>query len=197
MDTPRLFDDSSDAPGPSATAPLAERMRPRSLDDVVGQEALVGPRRAPLRLAIEHDTLQSLILWGPPGTGKTTLARVIADRTEAKFVSFSAVLAGIKDIKDVMARCRRPCDEAPDGPPDDPLRRRDSPLQQGAAGCVSPLRRSRHDHPHRRDDREPVVRSECGAALTVEGLRARAALPRRRRVDPEARVVGFGTRSRT
>ncbi len=78
-------------------------MRPRSLDDVVGQEALVGPD-APLRQAIEHDTLQSLILWGPPGTGKTTLARLIADRTEAKFVSFSAVLAGIKDIKDVMAR---------------------------------------------------------------------------------------------
>jgi len=103
VDTPRLFDDSSDAAGPLATAPLAERMRPRSLDDVVGQEALVGPD-APLRLAIEHDTLQSLILWGPPGTGKTTLARVIADRTEAKFVSFSAVLAGIKDIKEVMAR---------------------------------------------------------------------------------------------
>ena len=61
MDTPRLFDDSSDAAGPLATAPLAERMRPRSLDDVVGQEALVGPD-APLRLAIEHDTLQSLIL---------------------------------------------------------------------------------------------------------------------------------------
>jgi putative ATPase len=103
VDTPRLFDDPSDAPGPSATAPLAERMRPRSLDDVVGQPALVGPD-APLRLAIEHDTLQSLILWGPPGTGKTTLARLIADRTKAQFVSFSAVLSGIKDIKEVMLR---------------------------------------------------------------------------------------------
>ena len=78
-------------------------MRPRALDDVVGQEALVGPG-APLRLAIEYDQLQSLIFWGPPGTGKTTLARLIADRTKARFVSFSAVLSGIKEIKEVMAR---------------------------------------------------------------------------------------------
>jgi putative ATPase len=103
VDTPRLFDDPSDAADPAATAPLAERMRPRTLDDVIGQEALVG-QDAPLRLAIEHDTLQSLILWGPPGTGKTTLARLIAERTKALFVSFSAVLSGIKDIKDVMVR---------------------------------------------------------------------------------------------
>jgi putative ATPase len=102
VDTPTLFDD--DPPrAPDGSAPLAERMRPRALDDVVGQEALVGPG-APLRLAIEHDQLQSLIFWGPPGTGKTTLARLIADRTKARFVSFSAVLSGIKEIKEVMAR---------------------------------------------------------------------------------------------
>ena len=86
------------APG----TPLAERMRPRTLDEVVGQDAILAPGK-PLREAIERDLLQSLILWGPPGTGKTTLARVIAEITQAHFVPFSAVLAGIKEIKDVMA----------------------------------------------------------------------------------------------
>jgi len=77
-------------------------MRPRTLDEVVGQEEILAPGR-PLREAIERDLLQSIILWGPPGTGKTTLARIIADMTEAEFVQFSAVLSGIKEIKDVMA----------------------------------------------------------------------------------------------
>ena len=85
----------------AATTPLAERMRPRTLDELVGQEALVGPGR-PLRQAIEQDRLQSIILWGPPGTGKTTLARVIANVTRAHFISFSAVLSGIKEIRAVM-----------------------------------------------------------------------------------------------
>jgi putative ATPase len=84
------------------TSPLAERMRPRSLDEIVGQEALLGPGR-PLRTAIEQDRLRSIILWGPPGTGKTTLARVIATATRAHFIAFSAVLSGIKEIRDVMA----------------------------------------------------------------------------------------------
>ena len=89
---------SQDAPG----TPLAERMRPRSLDEFVGQAALIGPGR-PLRNAIEQDRLQSIILWGPPGTGKTTLARLIATATRARFVAFSAVLSGIKEIRAVMA----------------------------------------------------------------------------------------------
>ena len=76
-------------------------MRPRTLDEFVGQGALIGPGR-PLRLAIERDQLQSIILWGPPGTGKTTLARLIASVTRAHFISFSAVLAGIKEIRAVM-----------------------------------------------------------------------------------------------
>ena len=82
--------------------PLAERMRPRTLDEVVGQDEILAPGK-PLREAIERDLLQSIILWGPPGTGKTTLARIIADMTRAQFVPFSAVLAGIKEIKEVMA----------------------------------------------------------------------------------------------
>jgi len=88
---------------PGARAPLAERMRPRDLDEIVGQEEIVGPATA-LRAAIEKDEVGSLILWGPPGTGKTTLARVIAHRTQSTFVPFSAVVSGIKEIKDVMRR---------------------------------------------------------------------------------------------
>jgi putative ATPase len=85
-----------------AGTPLAERMRPRTLDEVVGQDEILAPGRL-LREAIERDLLQSIILWGPPGTGKTTLARVVAEITHAHFVPFSAVLAGIKEIRDVMA----------------------------------------------------------------------------------------------
>jgi putative ATPase len=100
--TMSLFDENDPKPQvPDASAPLAERMRPRTLDEFVGQEALIGPRR-PLRQAIEQDRLQSVILWGPPGTGKTTLARLIAGVTRAHFVSFSAVLSGIKEIRTVM-----------------------------------------------------------------------------------------------
>jgi len=96
-----LFDEPDLPPDPR-TVPLAERMRPRTLDEVEGQRDLIGPGR-PLREAIERDLLQSIIFWGPPGTGKTTLARLIADLTSADFVAFSAVLAGIKEVKDVMA----------------------------------------------------------------------------------------------
>jgi putative ATPase len=95
-----LFDEP-ESESTSTASPLAERMRPRTLDEYVGQEALLGAGR-PLRQAIENDRLQSIILWGPPGTGKTTLARLIARVTRARFVSFSAVLSGIKEIRAVM-----------------------------------------------------------------------------------------------
>ena len=101
-----LFPDEDVPPADRPRPPLAERMRPRTFDEFVGQASLLAPGK-PLREAIERDLLQSIILWGPPGTGKTTLARIIADMTRARFVSFSAVLAGIKEIRDVMAEAER------------------------------------------------------------------------------------------
>src|ERR1700750_1318296 len=82
-------------------APLAERMRPHSLDEYLGQQHLVGPGK-PLRMQIESDDPASMIFWGPPGVGKTTLAKIIAETTNATFIEFSAVLSGIKEIKQVM-----------------------------------------------------------------------------------------------
>ena len=90
----------------SAHQPLAERMRPRTLDEFIGQEKLLGPGK-PLRQQIESDNITSMLLWGPPGCGKTTLARLIARLTRSEFVAFSAVLAGIKEIKEVMAASER------------------------------------------------------------------------------------------
>ena len=97
-----LFDGEPEGPkGTIRTAPLAERMRPRSLEELCGQEHLVGPGK-PLRVQIEHDDSGSMILWGPPGVGKTTLAKIIAETTKASFIEFSAVMSGIKEIKQVM-----------------------------------------------------------------------------------------------
>ena len=93
----------SSAPG---ARPLADRMRPRTLDEFVGQDALLGPGK-PLRTQIERDEIGSMILWGPPGCGKTTLARVIARISRSEFIAFSAVLSGINEIKRVMAEAER------------------------------------------------------------------------------------------
>ncbi len=99
-----LFDASPIRGGDArrTTAPLAERMRPRTLDEFVGQQHLLAAGK-PLRLQIERDDSASLIFWGPPGVGKTTLAKIIAQATSASFIEFSAVLSGIKEIKQVMA----------------------------------------------------------------------------------------------
>ena len=103
-----LFDASpmSAAAGHARQAPLAERMRPRTLEEYVGQEHLLGEGK-PLRLAIAGDDATSMIFWGPPGTGKTTLAKIIAQRTQASFIEFSAVLSGIKEIKNVMVEAEK------------------------------------------------------------------------------------------
>ena len=93
------------APAADDTAPLAERLRPRTLDEVAGQAQLLGPGK-PLRVAFESAHLHSMILWGPPGTGKTTLARLMAGAVDADFIVLSAVLAGVKDIRDAVERAR-------------------------------------------------------------------------------------------
>jgi putative ATPase len=90
----------------SLSAPLAERMRPRNLDEYVGQQHLIAPGK-PLRVQIEHDDPASMIFWGPPGVGKTTLAKIIANATHASFIEFSAVLSGIKEIKQVMVEAEK------------------------------------------------------------------------------------------
>ncbi len=102
-----LFDDQQAAQDPSAdlgrgSRPLAERLRPERLEDVVGQIHLLGPGR-PIRTMVDKDRLKSMILWGPPGVGKTTIARLLAKESKADFIPFSAVLSGIKEIKTVMA----------------------------------------------------------------------------------------------
>jgi putative ATPase len=88
-----------------AAAPLAERLRPKTLDEVIGQRHLLGPGK-PLRVAFESGRLHSMILWGPPGVGKTTLARLMADAFDAQFIAMSAVLGGVKDIRDAVERAQ-------------------------------------------------------------------------------------------
>src|SRR5579872_4614544 len=101
-----LFDSEPLSRAEDATRPLAERMRPERLEDFAGQEHILAPGK-PLRVQIENDQLTSMILWGPPGVGKTTLAQLVARLTRCDFVPFSAVLSGIKEIKAVMADAER------------------------------------------------------------------------------------------
>ena len=101
-----MFQPIPNASGADRTSPLADRMRPRTLEEYVGQVHLLGPGK-PLRAQIDRDDTGSILFWGPPGTGKTTLAKIIASMTKAEFIEFSAVLAGIKEIKQVMADAER------------------------------------------------------------------------------------------
>ena len=105
MEQPSLFARES-------SQPLAARLRPQTLDEFVGQQHLLGPGKV-LRRLIEQDRISSMIFWGPPGVGKTTLAKIIANRTRSTFIDFSAVTNGIKEIRTVMqdAEYRRQCGE--------------------------------------------------------------------------------------
>src|SRR5437899_1885972 len=102
--TGSLFPEAGTAPPaerPRPGSPLADRVRPRTLDEVLGQDEVLGPGK-PLRRAIEQDALRSLILWGPPGSGKTTLAHVIRRLTRAHFEAMSAVLSGVKEVREIL-----------------------------------------------------------------------------------------------
>lgn len=101
-----LFEEDNRSVTPGRDAPLASRMRPQSFDDFVGQEHLIGKGRI-LRNMIEQDRLTSMIFWGPPGVGKTTLATIIANQTKAEFVEYSAVTGGTKEVKDIMATAEK------------------------------------------------------------------------------------------
>src|SRR5260370_17421387 len=90
-------------PAPAPVPPMAEALRPKSLAEFVGQQHLLGPGK-PLRLAFDSGKPHSMILWGPPGVGKTTLARLMADAFDAQFIALSPVFSGVKDIKDAVRR---------------------------------------------------------------------------------------------
>jgi putative ATPase len=98
-----LFDTATKHPAPKGRAPLAERVRPRTLDEFAGQEHLLGPGK-PLRVLLEEDRLPSMILWGPPGSGKTTLARLVAGISRSDFHQLNAVSSGVKDVRDILDR---------------------------------------------------------------------------------------------
>ena len=139
--------------------PLAERLRPRALDEVVGQEHVTGPDGALGRM-VAAGKLSSLILWGPPGTGKTSIARLLADAVGLRFVAISAVFSGVADLKKIFAEAQT---AARIGQRTLVVRRRDPPLQSHPAGRLPAVRRGWHGDPGRGDHRESELRTERGA----------------------------------
>ena len=168
----------------AAAAAASARARSTSWS---GQRHVLAERSA-LRLAIEADRPPSMILYGPPGVGKTTLARIVAERTGAAFEELSAVSARVDDVRGVLQRARDRI--GANGAQHDPLPRRDPPLQQGPAGRAPARGRERARDADRRDDREPLLRGQRRPHLALRRDRARAAdgrggggrrRPRRRR----------------
>ena len=146
---------------------------PRRSTSSSGHEQLLGPGK-PLRAAIESGSISSMVLWGPPGCGKTTLARLLARYTDKEFVNFSAVTEGVPRVREIIREAEQR--RRVEGTRHDSLLRRDPSLQSRAAGCVPAVGRSRRDHADRRDDREPVVRAQLRAPVAAARVRARAAV---------------------
>ena len=146
----------------------------------------------PLRQALERGQLHSMILWGPPGTGKTTLARLIARRADAEFMQLSAVMAGVKDIREAVER--RAAAARRTRPPHGAVPRRSAPLQQGAAGHVPAVRRGRHADLHRRDHRESVLRGQSARCCRARACTCCARSARRHRQTAAARARGHRAR---
>ena len=173
----------------AAPRPLADRLRPETLADVVGQDHLLGPEGALTRM-LHSGSLGSLVFWGPPGTGKTTVARLLARETDLRFEQISAVFSGVADLKKVFEAARG---AARDRAGHAALRRRDPPLQPGAAGFLPAGDGGRHRHAGRRHHREPVLRAERGAALARPRAGVQAA--RRGGARPSARARRGGRRT--
>jgi len=149
----------------AANQPLAERLRPRKLDDYIGQEHLVG-KNAVLRKMIESGNLSSLILWGPPGVGKTTLAKIIANTLERPFYTLSAVNSGVKDVREVIEKAKK-------------QQFFNKPNPQIAAGFPARRCGRRNHHAHWRHHRKPIIRGHLPAPLPLPGLYSGAAQQRR------------------
>ena len=183
-----LFADAA-ATHEAQTAPLPQRIRPRSLDELVGQRHVLGEGSA-LRLAIEGDRPPSMILYGPPGVGKTTLARIVAETTGAAFEELSAVSARVDDVRGVLQRARDRL--GANGTRTilflDEIHR----FNKGQQDALLPGGRERAADADRRDDREPVLRGQRRPPLALRGGRARAALGRRDR----GRRRAWGCRAR-
>ncbi len=192
-----LFTDAA-AVHQSQTAPLPQRIRPRSLDELVGQRHVLADGSA-LRLAIEGDRPPSMILYGPPGVGKTTLARIVAETHRRRLRGALGRVGARRRRARRAPACPRPA--RGERGTHDPLPRRDPPLQQGPAGCPPPGRRERPADADRGDHREPVLRGQRGPPLPLRRRRARAALGRgggsgRRSRCGRARDRGPGGRRR-